>query len=117
MPIGTGALRTIASRVSWIRLPVDRSITVSAPHRVAQVSFSTSSATEEVTAEVPMLAFTFTRNALPMIAGSHSGWLTLSGSTARPAAISSRTNSGVTPSRIATNSISGVTVPARAYAS
>ena len=52
-----------------------------------------------------------------MIIGSHSGWLTLSGSTARPAAISSRTTSGGRPSRIATNSISGVTTPARAYAS
>ena len=107
----------IASRVSWMRLPVDRSITVSAPHRVAQVSFSTSSAIEEVTAEVPMLAFTFTRNRLPMIIGSLSGWLTLAGSTARPAAISSRTTRGSTPSRIATNSISGVITPARAYAS
>jgi len=34
---------------------------VSAPQRVAQVSLSTSSAIEDVTAELPMLAFTFTR--------------------------------------------------------
>ena len=64
-----------------------------------------------------MLAFTFTRNRFPMIMGSISGWFTFAGSTARPAAISSRTTSGSTPSRIATNSISGVITPARAYAS
>src|SRR4051812_36710963 len=106
----------IDSRVSWIRGPVDRSITVSAPHRVAQVSFSTSSATDEVTADVPMLALTFTRNFDPITIGSDSGWLRLAGSTARPAAISSRITEGSTPSRIAANSISGVTIPARADA-
>src|SRR3954454_2393587 len=100
----------IASRVSWIRGPVDRSITVSAPHRVAQVIFSTSSATDEVTAEVPMLALTFTRNFDPITIGSDSGWLTFTGNTARPAAISDRTSSAGTFSRIATNSISGVTI-------
>src|SRR4051812_5445603 len=105
-----------ASRVWWIRGPVDRSITVSAPQRVAQVSFSTSSATEEVTAEVPMLALTFTRNREPITIGSDSGWLRLTGSTARPAAISSRIRIGSTPSRIAANSISGVISPARARA-
>src|SRR6266498_4097591 len=91
VPIGTGELRTIASRVAWMRLPVDRSITVSAPHFVAQVSFDTSSATDDVTADVPMFALTLTRNRLPMIIGSASGWLTLLGRIARPAAISSRT--------------------------
>ncbi len=89
-------------------------MTVSAPHRVAQVIFSTSSSMEDVTAELPMLALTFTRNRLPMIIGSVSGWLTFAGSTARPAAISSRTTSGETFSRIATNSISGVISPRRA---
>ena len=93
---------------------MDRSITVSAPHRVAQRIFSTSSSIEEVTAEVPMLALIFTRNRLPMIIGSLSGWLMLAGMIARPAATSSRTTSGSTPSRIATNSISGVITPARA---
>ncbi len=82
-------------------------MTVSAPHRVAQVILSTSSSMEEVTAEFPMLALTFTRNRLPMIIGSISGWFTLAGSTARPAAISSRTTSASTFSRTATNSISG----------
>ncbi len=139
MPIGTGALRRIHSRMSWMFLPVDRSMTVSAPQRIAQTIFSTSSAMEEVTAELPMLALIFTRKFRPMIIGSLSGWLTLAGMMARPRAISSRTNSGVTwsgidapkssPSRsaaaaasasrprfsrIATNSISGVTMPARA---
>ena len=107
----------IASRVSWIRGPVDRSITVSAPHRVAQVSFSTSAPTDEVTADVPMLALTFTRNRDPITIGSDSGWFRLAGSTARPAAISSRTTGAATPSRIAANSISGVITPARAAAS
>ena len=37
----------IHSRVSWMFLPVDRSITVSAPHSVAQRSFSTSSSIDE----------------------------------------------------------------------
>ena len=60
-------------------------MTVSAPQCVAQVSFSTSSATDEVTAEFPMLAFTFTRKARPMAMGSDSGWLTLAGMMARPA--------------------------------
>lgn len=96
---------------------MDRSITVSAPQRVAQVIFSTSSSMEEVTAELPMLAFTFTRKFLPMIIGSISRWLMFTGSTARPAAISSRTNSGVTFSRTATYSISAVISPRWAYAS
>ena len=59
-------------------------MTVSAPQRVAHTIFSTSSSIEEVTAELPMLALTFTRNVSPMIIGSISGWLTLAGITARP---------------------------------
>jgi len=78
---------------------------------VAQVSFSTSSAIDEVTAELPMLALIFTRNRRPMAMGSDSGWLTLAGMIALPWATSSRTNSVVTPSRRATNSISGVISP------
>jgi hypothetical protein len=34
VPIGTGALRRIHSRVVWMLRPVDRSITVSAPQRI-----------------------------------------------------------------------------------
>ena len=112
--MGTGELRTIHSRVVWMSAPVDRSITVSAPHLVAQVSFSTSSAIDDVTAELPMLALIFTRKLRPMTMGSDSGWLTLAGRMARPRAISSRTCSGVQLSRRATNSISGVISPRRA---
>ena len=134
----------IHSRVSWMFLPVDRSITVSAPQRVAQVIFSTSSSIDDDTAELPMLALIFTRKLRPMIIGSDSGWLMLLGMIARPRATSSRTNSGVITagiaapklcpgcwrvtdsgsvcsissrfrfSRIAMNSISGVTMPRRA---
>ena len=71
--MGTGELRTIHSRVVWMSAPVDRSITVSAPQRVAQVSLSTSSATDDVTAELPMLALIFTLKFRPMIIGSDSG--------------------------------------------
>ena len=95
MPIGTGALRTIHSRVSWMLRPVDRSMTVSAPQRIAHTIFSTSSSIEEVTAELPMLALIFTRKLRPMIIGSSSVWLMLAGMMARPSAISWRTNSGV----------------------
>ena len=61
-----------------------------------------------------MFALILTRNLLPMMVGSDSGWLRLTGMTARPMATSSRTNSGVTPSRAATKRISGVMVPALA---
>ena len=71
-------------------------MTVSAPQRVAHTIFSTSSAIEEVTIELPILALTLTRKLRPMIIGSVSGWLMLFGMIARPRAISSRTNSGVT---------------------
>src|SRR3954463_8237738 len=116
VPIGTGELRRIHSRVSWIRLPVDRSMMVSAPHRLAQTILSTSSSIDEDTAELPMLALTLTRNRLPMIAGSDSGWLRFTGITARPMATSVRTNSGSMCSRAATNRISLVMIPALAYA-
>ena len=73
VPIGTGELRMIHSRVSWMFLPVERSITVSAPQRIAQVILSTSSAMPEVTAELPMLALILVRKLRPMIIGSLSG--------------------------------------------
>src|SRR6185436_6416716 len=59
--MGTGLLRTIHSRVSWMCFPVERSITVSAPQRMAHVILSTSSAMDDVTAELPMLQLIFTR--------------------------------------------------------
>ncbi len=109
----------------------------------------------EETALLPMFALILVRKLRPMTIGSLSGWLMLQGRMARPRAISSRTNSGVTYagidapkdcpgccrggvrpacpgtsapvsrsccrirsrrwfSRIATNSISGVTIPRRA---
>ncbi len=81
----------------------------------------------EVVAELPMLVLILTRKFFPMIIGSASGWLMFAGSTARPAAISCLTNSGVMwvsiPSwaqfmfsRMATYSISAVIMPALAYA-
>src|SRR4029079_13548862 len=85
----------IHSRVVWMLRPVERSITVSAPQRIAHTIFSTSSSTDEVTAELPMLALILTRKLRPMIIGSSSAWLMLAGMMARPRAISSRTNSGV----------------------
>ena len=104
MPIGTGLLRMIHSRVSWMCLPVERSITVSAPQRIAQVILSTSSPIDEVTAELPMLQLIFTRKLRPMIIGSVSGWLMFAGMMARPRATSLRTNSGVmTFGRLAPN--------------
>src|SRR5437870_5026399 len=93
--MGTGLLRMIHSRVAWMFLPVLRSITVSAPHLVAQRIFSTSSSMDEATALLPMLALIFTRKLRPMIIGSSSGWLIFAGMMARPAATSARTNSGV----------------------
>ncbi|OIQ82405.1 hypothetical protein GALL_358190 [mine drainage metagenome] len=97
--------------------PVDRSIRVSAPHRAAHTIFSTSSEIEDVTAELPMFALTFTAKALPMIIGSLSGWRWFAGMTARPRATSSRTSSTGRPSRAAAYAISGVTIPALAQTS
>src|SRR5271156_787833 len=95
VPMGTGELRRIHSRVAWMFLPVDRSMTVSAPHLVAQRIFSTSSSMLEATALLPMLALILTRKFRPIIIGSDSGWLMFAGIMARPAAISDRTNSAV----------------------
>src|SRR5574343_1068755 len=93
--MGTGEFWMIPSRVLWMFLLVDRSITVSPPQRVAQVILSTSSLMDEPRAELPMLALIFTRKLRPMIIGSASGGLMLLGMMARPRATSERTNSGV----------------------
>ena len=61
-----------------------------------------------------MFALIFTRKFRPMIIGSISGWLMFAGMIARPRAISARTNSASSPSRMATNAISGVISPRRA---
>src|ERR1700761_9592474 len=84
VPIGTGELRKIHSRVVWMLRPVERSITVSAPQRIAHTILSTSSSTEEVTAELPILALILVRKLRPMIIGSSSPWLMLQGMIARP---------------------------------
>ena len=88
----------IHSRVVWMLRPVERSITVSAPQRIAHTILSISSSTEEVTAELPMLALILVRKLRPIAIGSNSAWLMLHGMMARPRATSSRTNSGVTNS-------------------
>src|SRR3954462_7948882 len=59
--------------------PVERSITVSAPQRIAHTIFSTSSSTDEVTAELPILALILVRKLRPMIIGSSSLLLMLQG--------------------------------------
>ena len=71
--MGTGELRMIHSRMVWMWRPVERSITVSAPQRIDQTIFSTSSATPDVTMELPILALTLVRKLRPMIIGSVSG--------------------------------------------
>src|ERR1700761_9459807 len=93
--MGTGELRRIHSRVAWMFLPVERSMTVSAPHLVDQRIFSTSSSMLEATALLPMLALIFTRKLRPMIMGSSSGGLMFAGMRARPAATPDLTNSAV----------------------
>ena len=120
MPIGTVALRTIASRVASRSPPVERSITVSAAQRSAQRSFSTSSSVELEIGEAPMLAFTLVALARPIAMGSsrYPRCTRFAGITMRPAATSSRTPSGVRcGSRSATRRISGVTRPKRACSS
>src|SRR5215813_3282771 len=98
--MGTGLLRMIHSRVALMFLPVLRSITVSAPHFVAQRIFSTSSSIDDATALLPMLALIFTKKFRPMIIGSDSGWFTFAGIIARPFATSLLTDSGVISSGI-----------------
>src|SRR3989441_12622873 len=109
--MGTGELRRIHSRVSWMCLPVDKSMTVSAPQRVAQVIFSTSSSTVDVTAELPMLALIFTRNCRPMIIGSVSGWLILAGRITPPPAPSLAHAPGGAPRERLLNSTPGESYP------
>src|ERR671913_889721 len=96
VPIGTGELRRIHSRVSWMLRPVDRSMTVSAPQRIAQTILSTSAATSDATALLPILALILTRKLRPIAIGSVSGWLMLAGVIAPARAPPSRANLGVT---------------------
>ena len=73
VPMGTGLFLMIHSRVAWMFFPVERSITVSAPHCVDQRIFSTSSSILEATALLPMFALILTRKLRPIIIGSSSG--------------------------------------------
>src|SRR5271170_7358818 len=112
--IGTGLWRRIASRISGIFPPVERSITVSAPKLTAVCSLSSSSRIFDVTAELPILALILHLVATPIPIGSSSGWLMLAGMISRPAAISSRISATGSFSRSATKAISSVTWPRRA---
>ena len=114
MPTGTGELRRIHSRVSWMFLPVERSMMVSPPQLVAHVIFSTSSSIEEETAELPMFALIFTRK---RPADDHRLGLRVidvGGNDGAPARHFVAHDLGLMPSRRATNSISGVISPRRA---
>ena len=114
VPTGMGLARMMASRIAGMLPPVERSITVSAPWVRQSLSFSSSCAMSEVTAELPMFALILQVAAMPMPSGSSSGWFRLAGMTIRPRATSARTSSAGSRSRAATRDISSVTVPCRA---
>ena len=63
---GPGEASMIAWRMASMLPPVDRSMTVSAPRWTAVCSFSSSSSTSLVTAELPMLALILQADATPM---------------------------------------------------
>src|SRR3972149_5844459 len=69
VPIGTGLAAMIAWRISSMLPPVLRSMTVSAPYFSANLSFSNSPSTSEVTAELPMFALIFTAATVPIPIG------------------------------------------------
>ena len=68
----------------------------------------------DVVAEFPMLALILQLEATPMHIGSRLVWWMLAGMIMRPRATSDRISSPVTCSRLATYSISWVTMPWRA---
>src|SRR2546428_721091 len=109
VPIGTGEDATIASLISSIPPPVERSITVSEPKWTAWWSFSSSWSTLEWMDELPMFALILQRALMPMPIGSRLAWLTLAGVTMRPRAISDRIASRSGFSGSATPLISAVT--------
>ena len=105
----------IHSRVSWMFLPVERSITVSAPQSVAQRSFSTSSSIDERDGRVADVGVDLH---LEVAADDHRlelGVIDVGGDD-RPAArhLAAHEARRGDPSRRATNSISSVTSPRRA---
>ena len=99
-----------------MRLPVERSITVSAPQRSAERrASSTSSSSDDVVGELPMLALIFTRAFRPIAIGSSARVMDVGGDD-HPAArhlVADRAR-GSSSSRSATRSISGETSPWRA---
>ncbi len=122
VPTGTVARAMRKARISSRSPPVERSITVSAPHSTARHSLASSASLHELTGEAPMLALILVLTPRPMPTGSSRAAppspaarrILLAGITSRPAASSSRMNSAVTCSRSATRRISAVIVPARA---
>ena len=116
VPIGTGDAAMMASRVSSSAVPVERSITVSAPYFTANCSFSSSPSMSDVTAELPMFALILTLLTLPTAIGlsEPARWNMLAGMTSRPRATSLRTSSGLNCSRSATNLMASVMTPSRA---
>src|ERR1700751_5795175 len=76
----------IHSRVVWMLRPVERSITVSAPQRIDHTILSISSSTEEVTAELPILALILVRKLRPIAIGSSSAWFMFGGEMGGPPA-------------------------------
>src|SRR5215467_625162 len=68
----------------------------------------------DVVDEFPIFAFTLQVPATPMHIGARLLWLMLHGTTIRPRAISSQTNSGSSRSRPATYRIWSVMIPFRA---
>ena len=79
-------------------------MTVSAPRWTAVCSFSSSSSTLPVTAELPMFALILQADATPMAIGSSFlvRWTVFAGMTIRPRATSERISSGSRSSRTAT---------------
>src|SRR5260221_11839324 len=91
--------------------PVDKSMTVSAPHNVDHRSFSTSSSIDDETAEFPLLALILTAKLRPIIIGSSSGWLTLAGNDLPPPPTPERADIGSKPPPSPTNHNSSAMTP------
>src|SRR5919206_415523 len=113
VPTGIVERRRMASRMSGMSPPVERSITVSAPYLTHTHSLRSSVSTSLVTALLPMFAFTLHVAANPIPIGSSSGWFTFAGMIMRPRATSSRTFSAGSRSRRETCSLSSVISPWR----
>ena len=116
VPIGTGEASMIAWRMRSMSRPVERSITVSAPKWTAVCSFSNSRVDVAGDGRVADVGVDLGRGG---DADAHRlqplrRWTVLAGMTIRPRATSPRINFRLELLAPATNSISGVIVPARA---